>query len=274
MGGQYGVIGDPVAHSLSPLIHRGWMRDHGIDGDYRAFRIPAGTLQAGIAALERDGVRGLNVTLPHKIHVAALCDTRSPLAETLGAVNTLSRQGDGAWFGDNTDYQGFLDDFDRAHAGRLQACPILVLGAGGAAQAIVRGLSARGYVVKVANRTVSRAAALVQSLGLPQDAATSLESTPDVAAYSDAIVNTLSLGHGNTGTLDLGQGNGRLFYDISYGKAAEQSLARAAREGWKTADGLGMLVAQAALSFDIWHGVAPDRTAALARCRDALRLVS
>ena len=82
MSGLFGVIGAPIAHSLSPVIHRGWMRDLGIDADYRAFRIPAGELKAGLEALERDGVRGLNVTLPHKMDILPLCEQLTPLQKT------------------------------------------------------------------------------------------------------------------------------------------------------------------------------------------------
>lgn len=267
--GLYGVIGDPISHSLSPVIHRGWMRDLGIDADYKAFHVRAGTLCDGLEAFEREGVRGLNVTLPHKIDVVPICERMSPLAETLGAVNTLSRTPSGGWVGDNTDYQGFLDDFRDVSRGALEACRILVLGAGGAAQAVARALRDRGFVVCIANRTVSRAGALAASLGLPSEAARGLDDVATLSEQVDAIVNTLALGHARD-AVRFADGGGRLFYDISYGSVAVPALDAATDAGWRSADGLGMLVAQAAISFEIWHGVSPDRTAALKRCRAAL----
>ncbi|MEM7766044.1 MAG: shikimate dehydrogenase [Pseudomonadota bacterium] len=273
MGGLYGVIGDPITQSLSPLIHRGWMRDHDIDADYKAFRIAAGELREGLKALEREGVRGLNVTMPHKMDVAAICESVSPLASDLGAVNTLSRTQSGGWAGDNTDYQAFLDDFRAAGGGRLQACPILVLGAGGVAQAVARGLSEAGFLILIANRTQSRAEALAETLGLPAGSVHPLADVQTLAANADAVVNTLGAGHAGE-TLSLGDGDGRLFYDVSYGKAARANLDAAATRGWTVADGLPMLVGQAALSFEIWHGVSPDKAVAETRCRQALELAT
>jgi len=273
MGGLYGVIGDPIAHSLSPLIHRGWMRDLGIDADYRAFRIPADELTTGLAALERDGVRGLNVTLPHKIAVAAECETVSALARTLGAINTLSRTPSGGWAGDNTDYQGFLEDFRALHPEGAAGGHVLLLGAGGAAQAIARALHADGHGLAIANRTLARAQALAASLSLPDGSAHGLDDLPALAAGAVTVINTLSAGHDGE-TLELGAGGGRLFYDISYGKAARANLDAASEAGWRVADGLGMLVGQAALSFEIWHGVRPDKAAAMTRCRDAMGMLS
>ena len=188
-------------------------------------------------------------------------------------MNTLTRTPSGGWVGDNTDYQGFLEDFHAAHDGHLAGCPILVLGAGGAAQSIARGLHAAGYKIHIANRTHSRAVALAERIGLPAEAAQGLEDLERLSRSVDAVVNTLSSGHSGE-TLSLDAGRGRLFYDISYGKAAAGNLASAAAAGWTTFDGLGMLVAQAALSFDIWHGVAPDRATALERCRTALEMSS
>ncbi len=269
MGGLYGVIGDPVAHSLSPLIHRGWMRDLGIDADYRAFRVPADELATGVSALERDGVRGLNVTLPHKIAVAALCETVTPLARALGAVNTLTRTPTGGWAGDNTDHGGFLDDFRDQAGNVLTSGTVLVLGAGGAAQAVTRGLCDEGFGLVIANRTPARAVALAATLSLPASVVHDLSGIPALARTVDAVVNTLSAGHDGQ-VVQLGEGGGRLYYDISYGKAARGNLDAASRDGWRVADGLGMLVGQAALSFETWHGVRPDRATALTRCRQAM----
>lgn len=269
----YGVIGDPVTHSLSPLIHRGWMRDNHLDADYRGFQVPAGELQSGMAALERDGVRGLNVTLPHKSDVIALCGEKSPLVQTIGAANTLSRLPDGGWRADNTDKDGFLEDFQAAYAGELTNTRILMLGAGGAARAVALALTEAGADVAIANRTLERASQLCADLGLPENRAIPLTDYLQLVRSADAVVNCLSLGHSGE-MIELGDGDGRLVYDISYGKAAAPFLEASAATGWKVADGLGMLVGQAALSFEIWHGLRPDKASALSRCRAALEAIS
>lgn len=269
----YGVIGDPITHSLSPLIHRGWVRDLGLDADYLAFHVPDGELDAGLAALEREGVRGLNVTLPHKSAVMELCAERSPLVEQIGAANTLSRLPDGGWRADNTDKDGFLTDFQEAFGASLSGVRILMLGAGGAARAVALALKEAGAETVIANRTPARALSLCADLGLPAKRAIPLAEADAALEFADGVVNCLSLGHAG-GELELGEGRGRLFYDISYGKAAARVLTGALEEGWRVADGLGMLVGQAALSFEIWQGVQPNKAAALARCRTALEAVS
>lgn len=269
----YGVIGDPITHSLSPLIHRGWMRDNNLDADYRGFHVPAGELVAGMAALERDGVRGLNVTLPHKSNVIELCTEVSELVQAIGAANTLSRLPDGGWRADNTDKDGFREDFQADFAGDLTNARILMLGAGGAARAVALALIETGADIVIANRTLERASQLCADLGLPQNRAVQFADYHRFVRSADAVVNCLSLGHSGE-TVELGDGDGRLVYDISYGKAAAPFLEGAAAKGWLVADGLGMLVGQAALSFEIWHGIRPDTARAMERCRTALEAIS
>ncbi|MCI4644856.1 MAG: shikimate dehydrogenase [Hyphomonadaceae bacterium] len=269
----YGVIGDPITHSLSPLIHRGWIRDLGLDADYRGFHVPDGELDAGLAALEREGVRGLNVTLPHKSAAMELCAQRSFLVERVGAANTLSRLPDGGWRADNTDKDGFLEDFTPLYGERLAGARVLLLGAGGAARAVALALMEVGVQPVIANRTKARALALCADLDLPAKRAIALEEAGPAMEFADGVINCLSLGHAG-GELELTEGNGRLFYDISYGKAAARILERASAQGWKVSDGLGMLVGQAALSFQIWHGILPEKATAIARCRTALEAVS
>ena len=272
MTGLYGVIGDPIAHSLSPLIHNGWMRDLGIDGVYSGLHVRAGETEDGLSALSRQGFLGLNVTLPHKSAVIPVCETLSDLARRLGAVNTLTRTDSGGWHGHNTDHDGFLQDFAAALGTSLCGQRVLVLGAGGAARALIHGLASSGAEVTLSNRTVETAEKLAEAAGLAADRVIALGDARSAMAGVDSVVNALSIGHGG-GRLDLADGDGRLLYDISYGKAAASVLDHAAECGWRTADGLGMLVAQAALSFELWHGVAPDRAAAEDRCRTALKAV-
>ncbi|NBC19476.1 MAG: shikimate dehydrogenase [Alphaproteobacteria bacterium] len=265
----YGVIGDPVTHSLSPVIHRGWARDHGLDADYRGLHVPAEALGDAMGTFERQGVKGLNVTLPHKQAVMEHCESISPLARRIGAVNTLSLQSGGAWRGDNTDYHGFLEDLSETWPAGLRGRRIRVLGAGGAARAVLLALHEAGARLDIANRTPARAQALAADLQLPGTPVLGLEEGLADLAGVELVVNCLSLGHSGAG-LALPAGEGRPFYDISYGPASRRVLGPAEAAGWKTADGLGMLVAQAALSFEIWFAIRPDREAALRRCRAAL----
>lgn len=269
----YGVIGDPIAHSLSPLIHRGWIRDHNLGADYRAFHVPADILDEGLTSLTRQGVKGLNVTLPHKRAVLAQCTEYSDLVRELGAANTLSRLPSGDWRADNTDRGGFLVDFQSVSALPLAAQRVLILGAGGSAAAIAQALISAGAYPVIANRTLENARALCEQLGLPEKRAVSLELLPAIMPDVQSIVCCLAIGKG-IDQLDLGGGEGRLFYDLSYGPKAEPMAEWVTDLGWCAHDGLGMLVGQAALSFEIWHGIQPDTARALRRCRDALGLLA
>ncbi len=269
MTGLYGVIGDPVAHSLSPLIHRGWIRDHALDADYRGLQVPSPALFDALATLERQGTKGLNVTLPHKQAVMSHCDEISALASQIGAVNTLSRLASGGWRGDNTDHDGFLDDLADVWGAELRGRRVRVLGAGGAARAVILALHGQGAKVEIANRTVERAQAVLSSLNLDSIQILSLaDGLRDVSGV-ELVVNCLSLGH-TGGSFDWPPGEGRFLYDISYGQAAETFVAPARAAGWQVADGLGMLVGQAARSFSIWFGIDPDRGRAMERSQAAL----
>ena len=259
-----GVIGDPVAHSLSPYIHNHWLRQHSIPAVYAALEVKAGELAASLDSLRAHGALGLNVTLPHKEAVLRLASSASDTARRLGAANTLSRTEEGSWAADNTDAPGFaltLDYGDIAVEGR----EVFLLGAGGSARAVADVLSRRGARLTICNRTAERA----ERLALDLAPAARILSLEDGLQQASLIVNTLSLGHSG-GTLELPENPGGIFYDISYGKGAAASLAEAARKGWRGLDGLGMLVAQASLSFEIWFGITPDLAAAHTRARALL----
>lgn len=265
-----GVIGDPVAHSLSPFIHNGWLRDHGIDAVYSAFEVKAGELASGLEALERQGVLGLNVTLPHKEEAMRLAASVSGTAHRLGAVNFLVRRGDG-WIGDNTDEPGFAMTLDYGEID-VQGREVFLLGAGGAARAVASVLHSRGAHLTICNRTEERARMLAHDLA-PGARILSLEEGLKELSSAALVVNTLSLGHSG-GRLELPASEGGIFYDISYGKGAAAALAEAKAKGWRSLDGLGMLVAQAAISFQHWFGVLPDMAEAHARCRKLVEAVS
>ncbi|MEM9669688.1 MAG: shikimate dehydrogenase [Pseudomonadota bacterium] len=284
MTALYGVIGDPVAHSLSPLIHKGWIREFGFDADYLAMHVPANELGDALDTLNRRGGNGANITLPHKEDALRLCDKISDRAEAIGAVNTIWRTGDGIWSGDNTDAPGFRDaldfvlqteDFDKElFDADGQA---LVIGAGGASRAVayVFGEDRRSTIF--CNRTPSRAEAMISVYhkgagDRPSSQKVRAKSLEHISGYLEDCafaVNATSLGHSGQ-SLNWPPGRGRLLYDLSYGVAAEAFLKPARTAGWRTVDGLRMLVAQAAYSFEIWFGEKPDIDSAMDRCRRTL----
>lgn len=269
MSGLYGVIGDPISHSLSPLIHSGWIRDHGLDAAYVPMHVPAGGLSETLKTLERRSAGGVNITLPHKIDALNLSDEASEDARKIGAANTLSRTSDGGWRADNTDAPGFLADLNDQGISSVGGKNIFVIGAGGAARAIVFALVGERAKVFICNRTEAKAKALALEFGA--EAGGSLETGLANLSRADLVINTASLGHQGE-SLKLPEGSGRLFHDISYGKVADGMLKLASNQGWKTADGLGMLVHQAAESFRIWTGIIPSTEKALARARTAVEM--
>ncbi len=262
-----GVIGHPVSHSLSPLIHNAWFREHGIDATYEAMEVPPGDLKYALETLTRQGCKGLNITLPHKEDALRFSDEQGDIAKRLGAANTLIRTEDGGWRAENTDAPGFALALKNENVD-LAGKSVFILGAGGAARAVALSLSDLGANLTICNRTVARAEELAKIVSSPSTV-TSLEDGLKKLAAADAVINTLSIGHSGA-TLDLPPGNGRLFFDISYGKAAIEILRSAKTNGWQVADGLSMLVTQAAYSFQFWFGILPDTATALKRCRDVV----
>lgn len=267
----FGVIGDPVTHSLSPFIHNGWLRANGIDGVYSAFEVKAGELAEGLDTLSRQEVRGLNVTLPHKGEALKLAAEASETARRIGAANLLTRREDGAWSADNTDAPGFALTLDYGDI-PIEGKNVFLLGAGGSARAVASVMAARGARLTICNRTAENARKLAADLA-PDAAITSLDDGLSRLGEADLVVNTLSLGH-RGGQLALPPSSHGIFYDISYGKAAAATLDEAKAKGWRTLDGLGMLVAQAALSFEAWFGVMPDMAEAHARSRALVEATS
>ena len=261
-----GVIGDPISHSLSPLIHNGWLRDHRIEASYEAMHVPAGELNLALKTLESRDVLGVNVTLPHKHDALAASAKATDAASKIGAANTLTLKAPGTWHADNTDAPGFLHALGTTQ-GRQER--VLLLGAGGSARAIVFALTNAKTPVTILNRTVSKAADLASELGDDQTVFGDINQYNEYIESTTIVVNTTSMGHSKE-YLELPDGRDRVFLDISYGKIAAPQLAHAAKQGWQVKDGLTMLVAQAAFSFDSWFGVMPDFDKALERCRRAV----
>lgn len=248
-----GVVGWPVAHSRSPLLHNHWIARHGLDAAYVPLAVAPDSFETAIRGLAAAGFRGCNVTLPHKEAAFALSDKRTPRAERAGAVNTLVFDG-GRIAGDCTDGFGFLaslGDFDAA------AGPAVLLGAGGAARAVAAALLDAGCPLLVlVNRNAARAEALARALGGPVEVAAS----PPLEGAS-LLVNATSLGMAGQPPLeiDLAPLPARaVVADIVYVPLQTPLLAAARARGLRAVDGLGMLLHQARPGFEAWFGVAPD----------------
>jgi len=273
---HFAVFGHPIAHSLSPRIHKLFGAQTGTALEYVALDTPPERFQGTLARFGADGGRGANVTLPLKQDAFALCAETSAFAKRVGAVNTLTNRDDGSWRGDNTDGLGLIRDLTQRHGLDLRARRSLLLGAGGAARAAAHALLDAGIgELVVANRTAARADALADAIGDPQRAHTRYWNDLKNCGSFDLVVNATSAGHSRE-TLDLPFGivSARaLCYDLSYGAAAFGFVAwaRAANAG-KALDGLGMLIEQAAESFEIWHGARPETDPVYAQLRAELPL--
>ena len=258
-GLKAGVIGWPIAHSRSPLIHNHWMARYHIDAIYDVCPIdPATDFRAALEGLANEGYVGANVTIPHKENAFAAMDDLSPQAAKLGAVNVIAFK-DGRMIGHNTDGAGFIASLD-AYGTRWRDTPALVLGAGGAARAIIAALAGAGVPeIRLTNRTRTRAEALA---GLAPDIVRidDWAARDALAQGCGLLVNTTSLGATGAPALDIsleGLRADALVTDIVYTPLQTELLARAAIAGLVAVDGLGMLMHQAALSFDIWFGLRP-----------------
>jgi len=265
-----GVIGDPIAHSLSPLIHNGWLRDLGFNATYEALQVSEGAFDEALDTLSKRDALGFNVTLPHKTAALESASETSEAAAKIGAANTLSYIGGRKWRADNTDAPGFMAALGEFNPDTEQ---VILLGAGGSARAIVYALGQTGCRTRILNRTVEKAQYLSEELGSSNTAYGSINQYKEYIENASLVINTTSMGYGGH-TLDLPLGSDRLFFDISYGKVAAPQLSEAKAKGWRIQDGLTMLVAQAAYSFELWFGVAPDQNAAHKRCLQALKAVS
>ncbi|MGV8833841.1 MAG: shikimate dehydrogenase [Devosia sp.] len=260
------VIGHPINHSRSPIIHGTWLAEHAIAGSYEAINVAPGDLPAFFERLRSGEFVGGNVTIPHKQAVFALCDAIDPLAATIGAVNTLVVT-DGKVHGSNTDYLGFLGNLDAGAPGWSEGPnDAMIIGAGGAARAILVALRRRnGGKVHVLNRTLQNAQALVAEIDGPFEAH-GFEAFAELAPHIGLVVNTSAIGmHGTRfDWLDLALlAKTTLVTDIVYTPLVTPLLAEAAAHGLPTVDGLGMLLHQAVPGFEAWFGVRPQVTPAL-----------
>jgi shikimate dehydrogenase len=256
-----GVMGHPVRHSLSPLLHNTAFAELGLNWTSVAFEVAPGQAAGALAGVRALGLAGLSVTMPHKAEVAALVDECSEVAARLGAVNCVHNR-DGVLYGDNTDGAGFLASLARAAGFDPAGTRCLVVGAGGAARAVVVALAGAGAAaVTVVNRTPARAedaAALAGPAGRVAPVGPAVDAE---IALADLVVNATPVGM--LGTAAGGESSliapsslraGQVVVDLVYAPRPTAWLAAAADTGAVTVDGLGMLVHQAAAQLELWTG--------------------
>ena len=259
-----GVMGWPVAHSRSPLIHNHWIREHHLNGAYGLFPVNPNNLEAAIRGLQALGLAGCNITIPHKVNAMAYVDWVDPLAKRMGAINTIVVQPDGALHGYNNDGFGFIQSLlESQPAWHANAGPIAVLGAGGAARGVVVSLLDAGAThIRLINRTHSKAEELAQAFG---SAVTSVkwEAREEALTGAALLVNTTNQGMHGEPALELSLNNlpvEALVCDAVYIPLETPLLKEARLRGNQTINGLGMLLHQARPAFHAWFGVLPDVT--------------
>jgi shikimate dehydrogenase len=257
------VIGWPIEHSRSPLIHGYWLQHHGIAGAYDKQAVTPDDFPQFLRALPSKGYAGANVTVPHKEAAFDLVDRADNAALSVGAVNTIWFEG-GRMIGANTDVHGFLANLDSAAPG-WDANPqnAAVLGAGGAARAVIKGLLDRGFAaIHLSNRTVARARELAERFG-PHITCVEWDARAEMLADCAVLVNTTTLGMSGAPPLDIDLSalpSTATVNDIVYAPLETDLLARARQRGLRAVDGLGMLLHQAAPGFERWFGILPEVT--------------
>lgn len=259
------VMGHPVAHSRSPLIHNHWLKTLGIAGSYELMDLTPGQFPDFIAGLGSNGYVGGNVTVPHKEAAYAAVARRDAAANAIGAVNTLWLA-DGVLVGGNSDAHGFVANLDETAPGwDVADGRAVILGAGGAARAATYALTNRGIRTALVNRTRARAEEIALHFGALASAH-DLHALPDLLANADVLVNCTSCGMVGKPPLDIDLGpllKSAVVYDVVYVPLETPLLAQARRRGLRIVDGLGMLLQQAGYGFQKWFGAKTTVTPAL-----------
>lgn len=252
-----GVIGHPVAHSLSPKLHGYWLKKYAIDGEYKAYDVVPASLASFIRALPEKGFAGCNLTIPHKEAIVEFLDEVDDLARIIGAVNTIVVEGS-RLVGTNTDVAGFYENIKPHVKGTKKA---VIFGAGGAARAVIMALTQLGFSdIVITNRTRERAEALASHHDLTL---VEWDKKETALAGADVLVNTTSLGLAGNPPLELSLESlpkEALVTDIVYKPLITPLLTAAHARGNPIVDGLGMLLHQAAPGFAAWFGVMPEVT--------------
>lgn len=264
---KIGLIGHPVAHSKSAIIHDYWLKQHSIGGAYHAIDVAPDDLLEKVKALQEEGYKGLNVTIPHKQAVMDICDELSETAKAIGAVNLLIFRDDGSIYGDNTDAFGFIENFKaQISAFDFSRATAMVLGAGGAARAVLYALLKENiFKIKVSNRTDDKAKTLIEDFK-PYAGETALEhvfwrGSENHMLDVRLLINATSLGM--EGKPEMGLNlfclqSGAVAYDLVYNPLMTEFLRDVEARGEDIVTGLGMLIQQARPSFEAWTGILPD----------------
>ncbi len=258
----YGVIGDPIAHSMSPAMHNDLFEHYQIDAVYKPFHIKKGELQEGLKQLREMDISGFNVTVPHKTEIMPYLDHLDPLSEAIGAVNTVVNDG-GKWIGYNTDGSGYIKGILQQIDSLLDK-EVLIIGAGGAARAIYYTMASMGVKrLDLCNRTFEKANVLVQvcPYSVPTNVLTNEQAETNLFQY-DLIVQTTPIGMSpniNNQPLSIASMKKNCFVsDIIYNPLETQFLKNAKEAGAITQNGISMFVFQGALAFEKWTGIFPN----------------
>ncbi len=255
------VIGWPIQHSLSPVLHGYWLEKYGIDGAYIKLAVSPENLESALRILPKLGFAGTNITTPHKEKALSIVDHIEPFAKRVGAINTIFINEDGSLTGTNTDGFGFIENLRTSFRGwNISKLPVVVLGAGGASRAIVASLVDEGVSeVRLVNRTTSKAKELSDAIGGPISVH-NWNQANDCLCGASLMVNTTTLGmHGTLPVnLDLSVlADNAVVTDIVYSPLTTPVLRQAKALQLRTVDGLGMLLHQAVLGFENWFGRKP-----------------
>ena len=259
-----GVMGWPVAHSRSPALHGYWLQRHGIKGAYVPLAVRPERLEAALRGLPALGFAGCNITLPHKERAMRLVDRVEPIARRIGAINCIIVDAEGHLTGTNNDGYGYIESLKQAWPDwRATAGPVVVLGAGGGARAVVASLIDEGAPqIRLINRTLARAESLAREYG-PPVTAMPWESRHDALAGAALLVNTTSQGMIGQPPLEITLDRlpkSAFVSDIVYIPLETPLLAAARARGNATVNGLGMLLNQARPAFKAWFGILPEVT--------------
>ena len=274
MTDKYGVIGNPIAHSKSPQIHEIFAKQTNQDISYEAIEAPLDGFEDKIHELIKKGFKGASVTVPFKFEAFNLCDELTKRAQLAGAVNTLTFK-QNKIYGDNTDGVGLVSDITQNLLVDINQKSLLLIGAGGAAYGVVLPLLEAGAIISVSNRTPEKAVKLANTFNALQLAKASIKAG-DIAHFNnqafDIVINATSAGL----TDDLPEisahnfATNALAYDMMYGRETKfKSLVEESDKQIKFADGIGMLIEQAAVAFYIWRGIRPQTAHVIAQLRKA-----
>lgn len=260
----YGVIGDPIAQSMSPVMHNQEIKSDQIKAVYHPFHIKPDDLNKAIAGMKAIGIQGFNVTAPHKTTIMPLLDSIDPLAKAIGAVNTVVREEDGSYRGYNTDGNGYIASLQEAWKEDLTNEQVLIIGAGGAARAIYYSLVAKGVKnIDICNRSIDNAQKLIDECPYMGDSrALSLQVAEENLHQYSLIIQTTSIGmypNIEDSPMNMEKLSSDAFVsDIIYNPFETKILKEAKQKGAATQNGLGMFVYQGALAFEHWFNRKPN----------------